>query len=370
LKGQVLVDAHVEDFVAEAFPVGEYLRDEIEARDWSVGEFATIIGRPVQALSEILNGKKDLTVETATEIAAATDTEASTWLNLQNRYKLWLQASVQGAKLSDIERRARLSALVPMAELRKRGLIEAGDIDFEEKQVCNVLRISTTRQRPDFMLAARRTLEAEPLSAPQIAWLGFSRHVAAQAKLTRPFDIDALTELGATLTRTVTSIESVETLPDRFADVGVRLIHFAAFKSGKIDGAAFEDDAGPVVVVSARGFAMDKLIFTILHEVAHVVLRHTEESVAFDDDIAAEPMTKQERDADRLAAEWVLPKPILIGRRVSRSEVEKFAAQVGVHPAMVVGRLHHDGIVPWTHLNGLVPSVSAWSKTGRHSNDG
>ena len=37
----------------------------MEERGWTVSEFAEIIGRPVQAVSEILNGKKEITTETA-----------------------------------------------------------------------------------------------------------------------------------------------------------------------------------------------------------------------------------------------------------------------------------------------------------------
>lgn len=48
---------------AEVFPPGEYLRDELEERGWTVTEFAEIIGRPVQAVSEILNNKKEITTD-------------------------------------------------------------------------------------------------------------------------------------------------------------------------------------------------------------------------------------------------------------------------------------------------------------------
>lgn len=77
---------------AEAFPAGEYLRDEIEARGWTIAEFAEILGRPPQAVSEIINGRKEITPTTAAEIAAATGTDAETWLTLQARYQLWSRA--------------------------------------------------------------------------------------------------------------------------------------------------------------------------------------------------------------------------------------------------------------------------------------
>lgn len=346
-----------DETVAEAFPVGEYLRDEIDARDWSVGEFARIIGRPVQAVSEILNGKKALTAETAAEIATATGTEASTWLNLQNRFALWLQATAQAEKLAAIKRRSQLAALVPLTELRKRGLITAGDIGFEEKQVWEALGITSSTQTPAFVLAARRSAGAAALSPAQTAWLAFARAKASEVPA-QDFDQSGLSEIGNNLTRTVTSLASLSEIPHTFARVGVRLVYLAPFKSGKLDGACFTDDHGPVIALSGQGNAMDKLLFTLLHETAHVVLGHAHGGVTLDDDVAAGPMNEQERAADALASSWALRYPVPSGPRISRQDVVSCAATEGVHPAVIVGRLHFDKTVPWAHLNGLVPKVN------------
>src|SRR3954451_24257331 len=74
---------------AEAFPPGEYLRDELQARGLTQSKFALIIGRPLQLVSEIINGRKRITETTALEIAAALGTSARVWLNLENNYRLW-----------------------------------------------------------------------------------------------------------------------------------------------------------------------------------------------------------------------------------------------------------------------------------------
>lgn len=73
---------------AEVFSPGEYLSDELEARGWSQVDFADIIGRPVQFVSELVNGKKELTAESATQIAAALGSQPSTWLGLQAEFRL------------------------------------------------------------------------------------------------------------------------------------------------------------------------------------------------------------------------------------------------------------------------------------------
>jgi HTH-type transcriptional regulator/antitoxin HigA len=88
---------------AEAFPPGEYLRDELEARGWTQSQFAYIIGRPLQLVNEIVKGKKRITEQTAMEIGAALGTSAKVWLNLENTYRLWKAKSPDPA----IARRAR-----------------------------------------------------------------------------------------------------------------------------------------------------------------------------------------------------------------------------------------------------------------------
>jgi len=73
---------------AEAFPPGEYRRDELEERGWTVTEFAEIIGRPVQIVSEILNAERSITADTAISLSGALGTSADLCLNLQTAYRL------------------------------------------------------------------------------------------------------------------------------------------------------------------------------------------------------------------------------------------------------------------------------------------
>ena len=72
---------------AEAFPPGEYLRDELDERGWTVAQFAEMIGQPVQAVSEILDARTGITAETAVSISEALGTSAELWLNLETTYR-------------------------------------------------------------------------------------------------------------------------------------------------------------------------------------------------------------------------------------------------------------------------------------------
>ena len=55
----------------QAFPPGDHIREEIEYRGWTQGELATIMGRPVQVVNQIINGKKAITARTADSMASA-----------------------------------------------------------------------------------------------------------------------------------------------------------------------------------------------------------------------------------------------------------------------------------------------------------
>ena len=74
--------------VAEAFPPGEYIKDEIEARGWTQRDLARVLGRSEPKVSELINGKRAVTVQTARELAAAFGTSAEVWLSLEAQWRL------------------------------------------------------------------------------------------------------------------------------------------------------------------------------------------------------------------------------------------------------------------------------------------
>ena len=68
---------------------GEYLAEEIEARGISQKELAGRMGRPLNAINEIINGKKAITAETALQLEEVMpEIPARFWLNLETDYQL------------------------------------------------------------------------------------------------------------------------------------------------------------------------------------------------------------------------------------------------------------------------------------------
>jgi HTH-type transcriptional regulator/antitoxin HigA len=69
---------------------GDRLQRELTARGWTQRDLAEIMGRPVQAVNEIMKGGKQITAETATQLAEAFGTSPDVWLNLELAYRLSL----------------------------------------------------------------------------------------------------------------------------------------------------------------------------------------------------------------------------------------------------------------------------------------
>jgi len=72
-----------------AIPPGEYLAEEIEARGITQKELARRMERPLNAINEIINGKKTITAETALQLEEVMpEIPARFWLNLETDFQL------------------------------------------------------------------------------------------------------------------------------------------------------------------------------------------------------------------------------------------------------------------------------------------
>ncbi len=67
---------------------GEHLAEELEALDMSAAELARKIDVPTNRITQILNGTRSTTGDTALRLAHFFGTSAQFWLNLQSLYDI------------------------------------------------------------------------------------------------------------------------------------------------------------------------------------------------------------------------------------------------------------------------------------------
>jgi HTH-type transcriptional regulator/antitoxin HigA len=344
---------------SEAFPPGEYLRDELEERGWSAKEFAEILGRPAQAVSEILNGKKQIAPATALAIGEALGTSASLWMNLQTAFNLY-EAQSRRPELTEIARRSRMRSIVPVAELRRREwLPDTEDLDTLERAVKDLLQIADIGDDPNFAIAARRSDPDASFSPQQTAWLARVRQVA-EGRPIGAYDREMVTDLAVDLVHRIHDPTDLGGLEGWLSECGVVLVTALPLRSSKLDGAAMMlDNGNPVIGLTSRGDRMDGYVFTLLHELAHLILGHLDNgAIRVDEDIhGRHDVVGAEAEANRKAAAWILPEDLGIpAGRVSMMSILEMAKHYRVHASFVIGRLQHDRN-SWGMFRTSIPRV-------------
>jgi len=86
---------------------GEHLAEELEALDMSAAELARKIDVPTNRVTQILNGTRAITGDTALRLAHFFGTSAQFWLNLQSLYDLRLAQEKAGKSIKALPRLKR-----------------------------------------------------------------------------------------------------------------------------------------------------------------------------------------------------------------------------------------------------------------------
>jgi len=347
---------------AEVFPPGDFIRDELDARGWTQGDLAQIMGRPLRLVNELVAGKKQITPDTARGLAKAFgDDDALYWMNLDSAYRL---SQTKPADES-VGRRAKLYSLFPVRELMKRNWIETSDnLDVTEHRVCRFFRISNIDEKPNFAHAAKAAQYDERTSL-QYAWL-FRAKELAESVHSAPYSEKKLRLALAQLRTLLVAPEEIRQVPQILADAGVRFVIVEFVPGAKIDGAAFwlANDV-PVIALSLRFDRISNFWFVLRHEIEHVLRR---DGATIDVELTEriqrkENLPVEETRANDAAANFVVPADELesfilrVRPLYSEKRIMLFAKRIGVHPGLVVGRLQFREEVPYTHFHKYLVKI-------------
>ncbi len=128
---------------------------------------------------------------------------------------------------------------------------------------------------------------------------------------------------------------------------GIALVIEKHFKRTFLDGAALLDNDRPIVALTLRYDRFDNFWFALLHELAHVAKHLTPESPVFIDDLDRSNAEEVEAEADVMAREALIPEESWRSAKVRKTLLAEdaitFADEICVHPAIVAGRLRHEG---------------------------
>jgi len=90
---------------------GEHLAEELKELHMSAAALARHLKVPTNRITQILNGRRDITADTALRLAHFFDTSAEFWVNLQSLYDLRIAQQETGKAIKGLPTLKRVTAL-------------------------------------------------------------------------------------------------------------------------------------------------------------------------------------------------------------------------------------------------------------------
>lgn len=339
-----------------AIPPGETLAETLEALRMSQADLARRMDRPVQAVNEIMRGSKEITPETAIQLERVLGIPAHVWVRLEADYRY------VKARLNDQDRLKEEVALArryPYGAMARLGWVAKVQGARERvKALLDFLGVSSLKNVEAAYEAAYRRAPTRGGSPEMLAaWLRQGERLARDVA-TRPFDEAVLrATLGEVRALTRLRPEAFERRLKRgLAASGVALVLVPHLPGSGAHGATRWLGPDKALVQMSLRYPWDDVFwFALYHELGHVLL-HRRREVFIEADNAIDD--EREHEASVFATDTLIPPDHFVhflaeGRWQSAEGVRRFADAIGIAPSIVVGRLQHEGRVPYSQLNQL-----------------
>ena len=346
---------------ARIFPPGRVISEELEARNWTQIDLAEIMGRPSQTINEIIKGTKQITPETALELSAALGLSAEFWVNLEINYQLFVAR--QRSQEKPIARKSKIYDMAPISEMTKLGwLTKTKSVDELEQQICAFFEVSEIDEQPKLALNFRCFQHREPKVNAQLAWAKRVENLARQQEV-GIYDRQRLVQSIPQLVSMSVEPSNVSLVPNFLMGLGVRFVIVHHLSQTYLDGAALHLDDRmdqPVIALTLRYSRIDNFWFTLMHEIAHIVLEH--EGIILDN-LKDGDVNEKEDAANEMARNWLID-PTVYDRFLnqnnssfSEAQILDFASQILVHPGIVIGRLRQEERIAYTRFSKYFVSI-------------
>ena len=337
-----------------ASPPGDTLDDLLDERAMTQTELAERLGVSLKHVNRVVKGAASMSAEFALGLEKVFGVPASFWMTREAHFQ---------SDRARREQRAKFAGAVdwakgfPIAELRKRGLLAPGPKGPElVEQLLGFLGIADPAQWSDPLVAYRKSQKFESDAFALSAWLREGELQAAKLRC-EPYSeqrfVSALQQIRV-LTRNEPS-QWWPALQDLCANAGVAVVLVDTYKGARANGAArWLSPQTALIQLSLRHAWEDIFWFSFFHEACHV-LKHRKKDQFVDIGSNSDPEIRRlEAEADTFAARTLIPaihESRL--RTLTVGTISEFAATLGIAPAIVVGRLHHENLLPHNQGNHL-----------------
>lgn len=335
----------IEDYENKVFPIEmpnpiDAIKFRMKEKNLKQADLIPYFGTSSR-VSEVLNGKRNLTVEMIKNLSIGLGISAETLIGLNDSdlYKSSDKTNFDWKKF-------------PLKEMLKRGWMNVVDTN-NSNIVENSVKHYIEQAGLSFGAAAfRRSLsgEAESVTSKHALYAWLAR-IISEARTNKneivKFDINNININSIRELAQLSRFNEGPLLASQWLnEKGIILVIEPNLKGTLLDGAALKDkDGTPIIGLTLRYDRLDNFWFTLLHEVIHV-WKHLDNDEAFMDDLDAYSEDRREAEANRLAAEAFIPRGVWRRSQAfinpNDTNIEILAKELKIHPAIIAGRLRKD----------------------------
>ncbi len=339
---------------------GDIIKRNLDSLGWSQEDLSQITEISGKTISQIINNKQRVTVETAVLLSNAFGTSPEYWLNLDNNYRLNLQD--KNSREKSTKTKAEIRKYMPVLEISKKGWFSSDNSALGYEKIYNEIWNTNSvdfsvyeKLEPSY--CARQSKENEEytklysLTWYQIART-FSRGVSVPA-----YDKKKLLNLSKILTDYSIIEDGVSQIIKDLNAAGVKFFVLSHLSKTYLDGACFFDGGNPVIVYTARYDRLDNFWFTLAHEIAHVLLHLSRDKKSYYlDNLDSKNSSVIEKEADSKAEE-ILKVNEIIGfskpfeNYFTDNNLRDISDKLRVEPSLILGVLQYHGLVDYRKLS-------------------
>jgi len=338
---------------------GLTLRETLEALNMTQAELAKRMSRPDKTINEIINGKTSITASTAHQLAQVLDIPAKFWINLENNYQ-FTKARIE--YINHLKKQVSKVDNYPYLEMAKLGWVIKTRNKIERvSELLSFFGVTSLKtikliQQAKFRYSLKANVSGEAINA----WLRAgekeaSKYINHESSFNKTKFIKALTDIKHLSAKRNSSTFSE--MRDLCIRAGVIVIFVPHLKGTYVNGACrWLNSEKALIQLSVRNRYEDIFWFSFFHGAGHILLHGKREMFI---DMDKSHINKKENEANDFAKDFLISNDDLNTfiaeneTNISKTSILNYAKVLNISPAILVGRLQHEEIIPHSYLNDI-----------------
>jgi len=335
---------------------GIILKEKLNEMGTGPKEFALRTGKPEQTITAILKGDSSITPDMAVSFESVTGIPANYWLNHQQGYdeyiarekrKEVIEGSIAWAKLFPLNDMVKNEWLPRVTTIQEKTAAMLTFFGFSNHSAWEDYYFNQ-QLKVAFRISLSGTNEPYAISA----WLRKGELQAADYKAKEYSEKNfkaALPELKTVMAKHPKDF--FKQIQSICLDAGVKVVHTPCLPKAPVSGSTRWLNDIPLIQLTARYKRIDSFWFTFFHEAGHILL-HGKKDIFLEKVEYSDKDILKEKQADEFAVKWTLSKEeeaeITDAATLESKDIRKFAKKFNTHPAIIIGRLQHDKLIPFS----------------------